>query len=143
MSELADPISPTDTVLAVRRTGLIAFLLGILRPNQARAAAVTTDGLKLIFATETATIAFRALEEITIETRRRRSRMHIRHASGENDDIRPRPEQGQGIRCHPGNQEGGLVAQGACPAGRRDPVRPWSSSTSEGSACIRDKKRRF
>ena len=27
MSERADPISPTDTVLEVRRTGLIAFLL--------------------------------------------------------------------------------------------------------------------
>ncbi len=83
MPQLANPNSPTDTVLEVRRTGLIAFLFGILRPNQARAAAITADGLKLTFATRTAAIAFWDLKEIKIETRRRRSRMHILHASGE------------------------------------------------------------
>ncbi len=81
MPELANPISPTDTVLEVRRTGLIAFLFGILQPNVARAIAVTTNGLKLTFATRTAVIAFRDLVEVSVETRRRRSRMHIRHTS--------------------------------------------------------------
>ncbi len=83
MPEFANPVSPTDPVLETRRTGLTAFLFAVLRPNQARAASVTAEGLKLTFATRTGAIAFRDLEEVKVVTGRRRSRIHVRHASGE------------------------------------------------------------
>ncbi|MDE0112343.1 MAG: hypothetical protein OXN84_08690 [Albidovulum sp.] len=83
MRDLAKSVTATDTILEARRTGLIAFLFGILRPNEARAAAVTGDGLKLTFAARTTVIHFRNLGKVTIETGQCRSRMHIRHTSGE------------------------------------------------------------
>ena len=67
----------------IRHTGIAAISLGILRPRDARAAAMTPDGLQLTFRRRTVRIAFRDLEAITVKPGVRWARIHFRHAAGE------------------------------------------------------------
>ena len=67
----------------IRRTGLAGLLTAFLRPGEARAAAVTPNGLELAFPSRTATIPFRDLEATTVTYGWRRARIRFRHAGGD------------------------------------------------------------
>ena len=71
-----------DNIFEAKRTGLAKFLFGILRPGDARAAAVDANFVKLSFAVRFTEVALGDLDAINVENGHRWARVRLRHAAG-------------------------------------------------------------
>ena len=71
-----------DNIFEAKRTGLAKFLFGILRPGDARAAAVDANFVKLSFAVRFTEVALGDLDAIGVDNGRRWARVRLRHAGG-------------------------------------------------------------
>ena len=74
---------PADVVFEARRAGLSSFLFAILRPGDARSAAVHVNAVRLTFALRTAEVALGELEVVEVKAGWRWSGLRLRHARGE------------------------------------------------------------
>ena len=74
--------SSADNIFEAKRTGLAKFLFGILRPGDARAAAVDANFVKLSFAVRFTEVALGDLDAIGVDNGRRWARVRLRHAAG-------------------------------------------------------------
>ena len=68
--------------MSARRTGLASILLAILRPGEAKAAAVNADRIKLTLGSRTCEIALGDIEAVEAKVGRRWTRLRFRHAEG-------------------------------------------------------------
>ena len=69
-------------IFEAKRTGLAKFLFGILRPGDARAAAVDANFVKLSFAVRFTEVALGDLDAVDVENGRWWASVRLRHAAG-------------------------------------------------------------
>ena len=109
------PMDASEAVVRLRvgRTGLASFLFAVLRPKDARAAAVNTNALRLTHGSRYTKIPLGDIVAAKVKTGWHWCGIRFRHAAGEAFVSGLSRDRRQGVRGGVGDRQSPLVAPGA------------------------------